>query len=294
MLKYNHAFNTTDLTQPFHVHQISSDTKEVKIHINSKLIGAFRPNGLALSDTNGQVYTRYLDLKDEDIFNLVVSGSRATYGTKIEESIFNDRSIIYVKNNSGKMLFRDPDTDKYSWEEDKRSRFFFNPYYFDSKNLWNLKLGYVPTGIICQDQWPDLEYSLFTSLYYTTNLDWQGSVDIQPVEPMTVSYYNRATTGYASSFRIDRHLDIPHVVDGDHVLITNGKESLEFDVSNSGETIVSYPTVTITNRPIIHVPLQFINPNELYHFAKPLDRGTQEVIHKVINDIDIQFKIVRT
>lgn len=294
MLEYNHYFNTTDLSKPFHIHQLLSSVDRVATYINDSYIGEVRPNGWDKNTTQGYTFTKYLELTNKLMFDLLVSGSAATYDRKINEAIFNDKALVYISSPSGKRLYKNPDTNKYSWSEVKRSRFFYNPYYFDSGFLWALRFGSLPTGIKCSNQWPEIEKTIFLGSTFKYNSEWSGEIDLPMIEPMTISYYNRDTTGYATELRIKELLDIPHVVDGDKIRFDNGKEELEVVVENSGEPIFLFNETTVMDRPIVHVPIQCSNPNKLYHYAKGLESGTQEIISLELNNKTIQFKIVRT
>jgi hypothetical protein len=290
MLKYNHVFNTTDTTKPFHIHQIQSDTSYVEVAINDRYIGKFKPNYNA---STGIGFTKRVNITDDLIFNLLLSGSLASYDPKTESAIFSDEGIVYINNTDGEFLSRNQETGKYFWSADQRSRFFFNPYYFDSEYLWKLKFGTMPTGVNCSCQWPDLEQSLFLGLTYTTDRTWPGEEVIQPIEPLSIDYYARDEGIFTRYLYLDYILDLPHVLDGDVIKISNGNDLLEVEVKNSGEPLFIYENSTVTDRPMVHVPIRCINPNELVHYTKGLEPATQEVISLTLNNKSIQFKIKR-
>lgn len=291
MLEYKHLFNTSDLTLPYHLHKIKSDTTSVSINLNGKLLGYYKPN--AGTKYN---FTKYLDLEDE-VFDLLIAGSLQDYGVKINKSLFNDNTVTYIRLEDGRFLYLDNESGLYSWSTQYRSRFFYNPYYFDSKFLWESRLGYMPTGVQVTNQWPaNIEQNLFltTVKVFDNTFGWVGEQSITPVEPMTIDFFNNDTTGYSEDFGLSDLIKLPDLYDGDTLTISNGKENITITVSNCIPTQFTYASYTETERPIVHVPIQLVNPNELVHYAKGLEREVEEVINLSLYDNDIQFTIKRT
>lgn len=291
MLTYTHLFNISDMSLPYHLHKIESDTTSVSVNLNGKLLGYYKPN----KGTTYQ-FTKYLDL-DNNIFDLLISGSLQTYSVKIDKTLFNDLTVTYIRLDDGRFLYKDNETNLYSWSTTLRSRFYFNPYYFDSKFLWELRMNYVPTGIQVTNQWPpNLERDIFlnTVVSFDNSFGWTGEQSITEVSPMTIDFFNNDVTGYTVPFELSEIIELPDLYDGDVLTISNGKENINVTVSNCIPTQFTYDSYTETDRPIVHVPIQITNPNELVHYAKGLEREIEEVINLNLYNNDIQFTIKRT
>ena len=61
----------------------------------------------------------------------------------------------------------------------------------------------------------------------------------------------------------------------------------------SCETSASYPTLVETTRPIVHVPIDIVNPNKKVVYSKALAIGDSETVNITIEGNDLQFDIAR-
>jgi len=284
MLVYEHIFNE-NLDYPFHVHIISSSSTSISISLNKLFIGQFK-------STAGSTYTFTKYYQTPNIFDLIVVGSRQNYTNKINDAYFKESTSRYVKNTAGLYLNIDPDTKLYFWNANSRTKFYFNPEYFSSKFLWELTIGYIPTGKIVLDLFSDT--TLFSNKVYETTENWPGSKAIADVNPITIDYYSTSTTGIAKNYSVDYFInELQDLKNGDIIDITNGIDSLSITVSNI-YTKAIYQQTNTTTRPIIHVPIDIINPNKKYVYSKDLVIGTNETTNLVLHNNIIQFTIERT
>lgn len=286
MLKYNHVFNS-NVDHPHHVHAIESDSTSVTINLNNSLVGYYKP-------TVGTAYdfTSYLDIPD--IMRLMAVGSRQTYDLKKDASFFKDKTVKYINNSLGKFLVRNNANGLYYWSDTERTRFFFNPEYFSSNVLWEYTIGYVPTGVIVNDLWDSaVAETLFYSKLYTSDQNWVGELAIDDVAPIEADYFGNATTGTAKTISIDYFIaELQELVNGDVLTINNGSETLEITVKNI-TTSATYAASTQTTRPIVHVPIDIVNPNKKVVYSKALAIGDSETINITIEGNDLQFDISR-
>jgi hypothetical protein len=288
MLKYSHAFNYTELDQPFHIHKLESDSQTVALSINNSHVGYYKPNP-------GYKYSFSKFLNIENLLELVVSGTAAEYSDAVNRSIFAEDKIIYVRNPLGETLWHDLETGLYHWKTDLRSKFFFNPYFFDSRYLWIKTFGTMPSGVKCNDQWEDsTEEKLFSSKFLEVTDTWTDGKAIDLVDPMVLEPYRYDTIGIESQFFVGAILDIPEVKNGDVLTFTTTKDTLVVEVKNCPDTNFIYAEHTVTDRPIVHVPIRVISPNELIHYAKGLPSNTTESITLNLHGTDVTFMITRT
>lgn len=283
MLTYEHIFNE-NLDYPFHIHIIDTNSTSVSISLNKLFIGQFKK-------TIGSTYTFSKHYQIPDIFSLIVVGSRQNYTNKINNAYFKESTSRYIKNTAGLYLNIDPDTKQYFWNANSRTKFYFNPEYFSSKFLWELTIGYMPIGTTVLDLFSDT--SLFSNKVYETTEFWPGSKDIADVNPVTVDYFSLATIGVSKSFSVDYFInELQDLKDGDIIDITNGNDSLSIVVNNI-YTKATYQAINTTTRPIIHVPIDIVNPNKKYVYSKDLAIGTSENINIQLHGNNIDFSIAR-
>ncbi len=289
MLKYKYTTNDTDLTLPYHIHGISSDTSSVGISINGNSIGNHKPNMFEAPDK--YYFTRYF-LPQEKLLQLLIVGSRQTYDAKENKSIFNQDSAVFIKLENGNCLYQDPITGKYSWDPIKRSKFYFNPHYFDSEYLWNLRLGYVPTGIKLTYQWPkNYEQLLFIPSTVTlgNSVGWAGAKDVPDIDPLVIDPFIVYDSGETVDINLNAIIDLKELKSGDLLEFTNGNETISLVVNIDEETLFNYQDPVIITRPILHADIETINPNGIVHYAKGMRQNTQELINLTLYGKQIQF-----
>ena len=286
MLSYDHVFNT-DVDQPFHIHAIASSSTSVAINLNGVFVGYFKPN-------LGSTYTFIKYTAAFSILDLMVVGTRQEYDKATSKSFFKDSVVKYIQNSFGDFLVRDNELNTYSWSSTARTRFFFNPEYFNSKVLWNYIVGYVPTGKIVTKVWSDYEaLTLFTNQIYITDETWTGDKAIPDVEPLAFLPFSNETMGIARDIVVDSFIEeLQGLKDGDIITIDNGTETIEVTVENC-YTNALYNPATETTRPLVHVPIDIINPNKKYLYTKGLDVGDEETINLELHGNNIQFNIKR-
>ena len=293
MLRYKYAQNSSNLELPFHIHGIMSDTASVSIGINGVLVGEYKPNMFSTPQT--KLFTRNF-VPEATLLQLLIVGSRQQYDAKENQSFFNQDSAVFVRLANGLRLYRDPDTQLYSWEENKRSKFYFNPHYFDSEFLWNLRVGYVPSGVSLTYQWPlDYEQQLFmpSTLTIDDSNSWSGSKDIVDIEPLVNDYFSVDNQGQVVNLHLDGIIELQTLKSGDLLEISNGSEVLSLDVKLDEETQFMYQDPVVTCRPVVHQDIKTINPNGTVHYAKGLGRHTQELITLTLYGKQVQFTVRR-
>ena len=294
MLKYKYAQNPNDLTLPYHIHGIASDTASVQVYINGNLYGNFKPNMFDKPDK--YLFTRHF-VPEETIVQLFIVGSRQDYGAKDNASIFNQDTAVTIMLENGLTLFKDQETGRYSWDDTRRSRFYANPHYFDSEFLWNLTIGYAPTKTTLSYQWPlNYEQELFLPSVITVSDSnyWSGTRDVPDIEPMVNDPYDIYDHGEIVNLNLDAIIDLKTLKQGDHIEISNGSEKISFDVRLNEETQFIYENLVETCHPIVHQDILTVNPNGKVHYAKGLGRRQQELVTLTLYDKQIQFTIRRT
>lgn len=286
MLKYNHIFNT-DLDYPYHIHSIESDSTSLTINLNGSLVGYFRP-------TTGSTYSFTSYITTPDILSLMAVGSRQAYDKKKDASFFKESTVKYISCADGRFLVKNNANGLYSWSTTERTRFFFNPEYFSSNFLWTYTIGYVPTGVVVDDLWDETTaQELFLSKVYIHDSPWGGEQAIADVDPMTIDYFDNAVTGIEKTITVDYFLDeLQDLVDGDIITINNGSETLDMTVKNC-TTSATYAASTETTRPIVHVPIDVINPNKKVVYSKALAIGDTQTINITVEGNALQFDISR-
>ena len=287
MLTYNHLFNE-NLEYPFHIHVIESNTTSVDISLNNVHVGYYKP-------TYGTKYILNKYYNIADILNLMVVGSRQVYNKQKEKAYFKPSTIRYIRNPSGKFLVLDLETNKYYWSETSRTSFFFNPEYFSSKVVWENTIGYIPIGTTTADLWDeDTAKDLFLTQIYETTQDWSGQITIADIEPITIDYFGNDISGEVKTLQVDTFIEeLQDLKDGDILRIDNGLETLEVTVENIYTKAV-YNTINETVRPLIHVPIDIINPNKKYLYSKPIVIGQEEDVILELESNIIQFSIKST
>ncbi len=286
MLKYNHIFNE-NVDYPFHIHVIESSSTSVAVNLNGHLIGYFKPTaGIT------HAFTKYT--REFSILELMVVGTRQEYTKNIEASFFKDSTVKYIKNSWGAFLTKNNETNKYYWSNTSRTRFFFNPEYFNMKVCWEFVIGYIPQGKVTNTIWTEeAAKELFLNQIYLTEESWPGEKSIEDVEPLIVNHFDILTSGNSNDFVVDTFIEqLQDLVDGDEIVIDNGIEKLEITVSNT-YTKALYDTINVTTRPLIHVPIDIVNPNKKILYSKGIDVGVEETINLELHGNNIQFNIQR-
>lgn len=281
MLTYHHIFNE-NIDYPFHIHILDSDYC-VQAYKNGCLIANIMPNA-----GTGYSFNKFYTI-EQSILELIVTGSRKSYGTIIDKSIFKTSNAKFVRNSSTG-LFLTHKEGNYYWSAEDRSLFFFNPYYFSSRFLWEYSIGYIPNNIEVLDLWQDS--SLFTNNIYDTDEFWAGMKTFEDVDPVKLDPFSNLTTGLTHTFTVNRIInELQDLKDGDILKFVGGPNVVEVEVKNT-YTKALYNYDTVTTRPIITVPITIINPNKKVTIAKNLEPGSSEITNLVLynNNITIQTR----
>jgi hypothetical protein len=254
-------------------------TANIALYVNNTFIKYFTPNKVS----GGSLVVTKKFNHGYNILENLHSGTIATYiDPRIDSAIFNENTYIYVKNTLGKFLHRVPDTtDSYEWHDTSRTKFFFNPYFWDSKYLWERLFGYVPTGISLTSQWPEVdEINLFSKRTLVVQDTWTGMRTITTIVPSNINYFTNNLTGTEVTINLSHELDLD-LETGDEVIFTNGKDRLAFtynpennaSVKINGILVPGVVNIPNYTRPIIHIPVVTIQPNKTLLFTKSLLNG---------------------
>ena len=266
MLRYNHIYNSTMFSENHNLAAIASDSFNVAIYVNDKLQEIVSPN----IGTEGHAFDIFKNrLTDTEIVNLIYSGSKQLYSLDVERLIFGQANTIYIKNTTGKYLYTNS-SGITSWSNTDKSKFFFNPYYFDSEYLWKKVFKQKPDNVTTSGLWDlDSEISLFNRLTITVDLNTIPTL----VGPKVFNYFEQ--TGLTESLFIDKIISIK-AVNGDKIKLKTDKEVLEFiylPVTDTAQMIVPNIDGTTISRPLIHIPIRTINPNSESLYTKILNVG---------------------
>ena len=284
MIYYYHVYNKTEYDKPYSIHIIDAPlaTANLAVYVNGTFIKYVAPNMLK-TGTGSLSYSKHFE-PAIDFLDTLHSGTVITYADQgIDKAIFNDNTYIHVKNSEGKYLYRTPGTiDYYEWSLTNKSKFFFNPYFWDSEYLWKKTVGYVPSGINLTNQWPtDYEIAFFSKRTFTVTDTWVGSQQLNTVEPSSIDYFLDNVSGQNVTFQLSHLIELD-LVPGDKVLLTNGVERKEFIYQPVGNSIIKIDGVTMPGtlnypsktRPVEHLEILTINPNRKILFSKSLANGS--------------------
>lgn len=266
MLRYNNIYNSTVLSENHNIAAIASDSYNVAIYVNNKLQEIVSPN----VDTEGYAFDIFsMKLSDTEIVNLIYSGSKQKYTLDVEKLIYSKSNTVYVKNLDGDYLYTDTLGNTY-WSSQDKSRFFFNPYYFDSSYLWEKVFKKKPDNITTSGLW-DLqsEIALFNKLTITVDSVAIPSI----VQPKIFSYFEQ--TGLTKRIYINKFLSLK-AKHGDKIKLKTDKESLEFiysPITNTAQMIIPDIDGISVSRPLISIPVKTINPNSELLYSKILNKG---------------------
>ncbi len=225
MLKYNYVYDTAN-----HRVIIASDTLQsnVAIYLNGTFSKFVNPN-LLRKGTGTFSYSKNF-LHGFNVLENLHSGTAFTYtDTRVDSLIFNELNYIYVKNGDGNYLHRSPSVaDDYEWHATERTKFFFNPYFWDCAHLWEKTTGYIPTNVVNTDQWPnDLAITFFSKRTLTVTDTWVGWQAINTIEPSSINRFTNNGSGTSVTYELTHNIDLG-ATDGDEVLLINGKQRLSF------------------------------------------------------------------
>lgn len=274
-------YNLANTALPYSIHAIetSPNISSVAVVINDVFHSYLKPNYTLGSGVYN--FTKYFELPN--VLELLHSGSVTDYADiKIQNSVFNDRTFIYVKNLDGKYLHRTiTGIDTYEWHDSEKTKFFFNPYFWDSEYLWVQMFGYVPSGITTTGQWPtNFEVEFFSKRTLELDISWPGEQSIQTVEPKPFDYFNLATSGELVSISLSSLLDI-NLVYGDKIEFYAGAERLSVEykpINNHKISInnIDMPgTVSLSvSRPVVHLEIDVVQPNRRILFSRGLNNGS--------------------
>ena len=99
MLKYTHLYNTSDVTKPYNLCCIESDSSNINLYVNDIFKATIAPN-------KGSKYSfvayKALDISKENIVQLLAKGTieADSYSLAERKSIFNDKNYCYIKTLS--------------------------------------------------------------------------------------------------------------------------------------------------------------------------------------------------
>ena len=104
MLKYTHLYNTSDVTKPYNLCCIESDSSNINLYVNDIFKATIAPN-------KGSKYSfvayKALDISKENIVQLLAKGTieADSYSLAERKSIFNDKNYCYIKTVSEPNLY---------------------------------------------------------------------------------------------------------------------------------------------------------------------------------------------
>lgn len=225
MLTYNYIYDSAN-----HRTIIGSDALQtnIAVYINGTFSKFVNPN-LLRKGTGSYSYPKNF-LHGFNVLENLHSGSIITYSDKrLENLIFNDLTYIRVKNGAGKYLHRNPTViDSYEWSDTEKTKFFFNPHFWDCNHLWQKITGQIPTGVELTNQWPiDTAISYFSKRTLTVSDSWVGWQTINTIEPSNIDYFTNNGSGTSVTYELSHLIDLGANT-GDEVLLINGKERLSF------------------------------------------------------------------
>ena len=96
MLKYTHLYNTSDVTKPYNLCCIESDSSNINLYVNDIFKATIAPN-------KGSKYSfvayKALDISKENLVQLLAKGTieADSYSLAERKSIFNDKNYCYIK-----------------------------------------------------------------------------------------------------------------------------------------------------------------------------------------------------
>ena len=123
---------------------------------------------------------------------------------------------------------------------------------------------------------------------------WSGELSIDTDDPVQYLSLIQIRRCIPKQLSVDSFImELQDLSNGDIIAFSNGNERLEVEVKNV-TTEASYPVSNATTRPIIHVPIDIVNPNKRLLYSKGLDSGAQETIQFELYNNNIQFQIART
>lgn len=281
MIKYHHVYNLANPALPYSIHALetSPNITSVAMVINGVFHSYVKPNYTLGSGLYN--FTKYFSI-EANILELLHSGSVTDYADlRIQNSVFNDRTFIYVKNLDGKYLHRASALDSYEWHDTDRTKFFFNPYFWDSEYLWLQMFGYIPSGITTTGQWPsNYEVEFFSKRTLELDMSWPGEQVISTIEPKPFDYFSKPDSGELVALSLSNLLDLP-LEYGDTIDFYAGAERLSVVYKPLNNHKISINSVVMpstfnlsTDRPVVHLEIDVIQPNRHILFSKALNLGT--------------------
>ena len=96
MLKYTHLYNTSDVTKPYNLCCIESDSSNINLYVNDIFKATIAPN-------KGSKYSfvayKALDISKENLVQLLAKGTieADSYTVAERKTIFNDKNYCYIK-----------------------------------------------------------------------------------------------------------------------------------------------------------------------------------------------------
>ncbi len=96
MLKYTHLYNTDDVTKPYNLCCIESDSANINLYVNDVFKTTLAPNS---GTKYSFVVYKAIDVSKEDLVRLLAKGTieADSYTVAERKSIFNDKNYCYIK-----------------------------------------------------------------------------------------------------------------------------------------------------------------------------------------------------
>jgi len=282
MLTYSHVYNQ-DIKYPYNIACINSDSTNVAIYVNSNLQEIASPN---VSYTDKILFTtNKKQLSDQEVLDLIYSGTLQDYTLELNRVIFGPTNKVFIKRQSDdKFLYLSPEKIL-SWEETFKSRFFFNPYYFDSDYLWKKLFKQRPDNVNTTSLWNVLEEQrLFNRSEIVLNVSELPNL----VEPTNMDYFSgNSPTSISLSHVIELKASI-----GDTIDLKTDKDTLSFTYNPTPGSRMIVPNIsgTTCTRPWIHIPLRVLDPNKEILYTKILNRGINNFTIRVEEDGNVFTK----
>ena len=225
MLLYNYVYDGAN-----HRVVIGSDALQnnVAIYINGTFSKFVNPN-LLRKGVGAFSYSKNF-LHNFNVLENLHSGTIIEYSDqRLDSLIFNELTYIHVKNGDGNYLHRNPaNENEYEWHANDKTKFFFNPYFWDCRHLWEKITGYVPTNVTNTNQWPnDLAIAYFSKRTLTITDTWVGWQTINTIDPITIDRFTNQGSGTSITYELSHLIDLG-ATDGDEILLINGKQRLSF------------------------------------------------------------------
>ena len=180
MLKYTHLYNTSDVTKPYNLGCIESDSANINLYVNDVFKTTLSPN-------SGTKYSflayKAIDVSKENLVRLLAKGTieADSYTVAERKSIFNDKNYCYIKKVipiDGTKLGGTSFADATSIQVNKK----YN-------TMWFVNTGY------CDGQYDYYTFNVAISGYYTITTftgytHYYTDCDIYEKVNLSFNYFN--------------------------------------------------------------------------------------------------------